>query len=213
MGFDVNIIFYVVPIIVAYLFGSIPFGFIAGKINGIDIRKVGSGNIGATNVFRVVGKKWGIAVFIMDFLKGLIPVTLLPILVDSIAKTNLPFIDLVCALAAVAGHTWTVFLKFRGGKGVATGVGALMGLAPFAALTALLIWLVVFLSSGYVSLASILAAIAAGSSVWWYYADKPYHNLIINLLAILIIIKHHSNIHRLVSGEENRFLFKKRNDE
>jgi glycerol-3-phosphate acyltransferase PlsY len=203
-------IYYLISILLAYFLGSVPFGFIAGKINGIDIRKAGSGNIGATNVFRVVGKKWGIAVFIMDFLKGFISVMLIPCILNYSLKANLPYLDLFCALAAVAGHTWTIFLNFKGGKGVATGVGALMGLAPFAALTALVIWAISFVSTGYVSLSSIIAAIVAGSSTWWYYPDKPYHNLVINILAALIIIKHHSNIDRLVHKKENKFLFKRK---
>ncbi len=201
---------YLIGIFAAYLLGSIPFGFIAGKMNGIDIRTVGSGNIGATNVFRTIGKKWGIAVFIMDFIKGFVSVIFIPFIIANIVNNYLPYLDLLCAVAAVAGHTWTIFLHFKGGKGVATGVGALMGLAPLVAATAFAIWIIVFLVSRYVSLASIIAALTAAISTWWYYPDQPYHSVIINLLATLIIAKHHSNIKRLVNGKENRFNFKKK---
>ena len=118
----------------AYLLGAIPFGLLIARANGVDIRKVGSGNIGATNVFRALGKKWGILAFTCDALKGFIPASLFPFLAKTIgAPGDDSVLSLVCACLAIAGHNWPVYLRFKGGKGVATSVGALIGLAPSAA--------------------------------------------------------------------------------
>ena len=120
--------------ILAYLLGAIPFGLLIARARGVDIRAVGSGNIGATNVFRAVGKGWGILAFACDALKGFIPVSVFPLLAKTLgAFDGDAVLPLVCACLAIAGHNWPVYLRFKGGKGVATSVGALIGLAPVAA--------------------------------------------------------------------------------
>lgn len=213
----------------SYLIGSIPFGLIIGKLKGKDIRKEGSGNIGATNVTRVVGKGWGKLCFVLDFLKGAIPVLLVsyvtpkelfPFLTGLVPAAWQHFMDSVpdplkvlpslAAFAAVAGHIWPVYLKFKGGKGVSTAAGAILALNPFALIGAAIIWVVTFLISRYVSLASILAA---GSMPVFAILFTLLHItkaslpevLLFFLLALLTIVKHSSNIRRLRQGTESRF--------
>ena len=155
-------LFALAAIIAAYLIGSIPTAYIFGKtLKGMDIRKYGSGNVGATNVFRTVGKVPGIIVLVLDYLKGFIAVTLIPHLVhmytsDPVADQSIFYIAL--GAAAIVGHIWTCFLGFRGGKGVATTAGVMTGLYPGIFLTGLLIWILVFSIRKYVSLASLAAA-------------------------------------------------------
>ena len=146
----------------SYLLGSIPFGYIAGKIRGIDIREIGSGNIGATNVMRVLGKRYGYSVFVLDFLKGFGAVKIsMSIATDARPDWGSPEIfGILAAIASVIGHSFPLWLKFRGGKGVATAVGALFGLMPIAALIAIIIWISIFWFTRYVSLASVVAAVA-----------------------------------------------------
>ena len=144
----------------SYLLGSIPFGYVAGKIRGIDIRKIGSGNIGATNVVRVLGKRYGYSVFVLDFLKGFGAVKIsMSIATDARPEWASPEIfGIFAAIASVIGHSFPVWLKFRGGKGVATSAGALFGLIPLAALIGIVIWVLVFRFTRYVSVASVVAA-------------------------------------------------------
>lgn len=191
------------------LLGSVPFGFLVAKSKGVDIRTVGSGNVGATNVFRSVGKGAGILTFLLDFLKGLVPV----IAAKLIAGGN-GILPLLCGIAAVAGHTWSVFLKFKGGKGVATSAGLLCGVIPGALGAALLVWIAVFLVSRYVSLASVLAAAALGIMVWFLPDVVLCAKIIVTLLAIAVIVRHKANMHRLANGKELRFSFtaKQRNN-
>lgn len=194
--------------IVSYFFAGIPFGFIVAKIKGVDIRKQGSGNIGATNVFRVIGKKEGILVFIMDFLKGLIPVLFF--------KRYGVYSGIISFVGAFLGHTFTPYLKFKGGKGIATGFGGLVALLPLTSLLLLIIWLIVFLTTGFVSLASITAAfIFPAIYVISKYIFKGRIELPVLILTIIIslivIFLHRSNIKRLIEKEEHRFnLFKKK---
>ncbi len=198
--------------ILAYLLGAIPFGLLIARAKGVDIRAVGSGNIGATNVFRVLGKGWGILVFTCDALKGFISASVFPLL----AKTLWVFdggavLPLVCACLAIAGHNWSVYLRFKGGKGVATSVGALIGLAPMVAGAGLLTWALVFVTTRYVSLASIVAAIMVAGVVWIFYAQTGILlPVVLTVLCGLVILRHKSNIQRLIHGTENRVKFKKK---
>jgi len=195
----------------AYLLGSIPFGLLVARCRGIDIRTVGSCNIGATNVFRSVGKAWGILTFVLDFLKGLIPALGFPGLVSITGHIPHPLLGLACAACAIAGHNWPVFLRFKGGKGVATGTGALVGIAPWAILVGVAAWIILFLLGRYVSVASIGAALAfAGASWWWYRADGIILPAVLTGLAALVILRHHTNIRRLLNGTEHRFNFSRK---
>lgn len=187
----------------SYLLGSLPFGLLVARAKGVDIRKVGSGNIGATNVLRSVGKPWGILVFVLDFLKGLAPV----LLAQSFGE-GYPG-GLYCGFAAIAGHNWPVWLNFKGGKGVATSAGVLIGIAPWAAVAGLGVWLLLFLTSRIVSVASIGAGLGAVGGGWFFYHDRPLLAGFLTLLGALVILRHHANIRRLLKGEENRFTRKK----
>ncbi len=212
----------------SYLIGAVPFGFIIGKLHGKDIRKEGSGNIGATNVTRVIGKAWGRLCFFLDFLKGALPVlivtfftpkALFPFLVDCLpeawlgAMNQYPdpmnILPSLAAFAAVCGHIWPVYLKFKGGKGISTAAGAILALNPLTIIAAGLVWIVVFYASRYVSLASVTAAtlmpvFAIALRFFGVSADIPEIILFL-LLAILTDLKHSSNIRRLLNGTENRF--------
>src|SRR5437870_2133365 len=141
-------------VLAAYLIGSIPFGFLVARAKGVDIFHAGSGNIGATNVGRVMGQKWGLIVFALDVLKGALPTAGILVLIASIDWA------VAAGLAAILGHLFPIYLRFRGGKGVATGFGAVAVLLPFSAAIALLSWLIVVSWTRYVSLASIMAALA-----------------------------------------------------
>ena len=150
-------------IVFYYLIGAIPFGYLAGRIRGIDLRQQGSRNIGATNAWRVLGWKWGLSVFILDFLKGFIPVfgalNWLPFLTGDAGGWDFNVLVVLSCFAVILGHTYTCFLGFRGGKGVATTAGVLFALNPVVACVALASWLVVMGISGIVSLASLVAAV------------------------------------------------------
>lgn len=194
----------------AYLIGAIPFGLLIARSRGIDIRSVGSRNIGATNVFRCVGKSWGIATFILDMGKGWCGAVAIPALVAWLPGVPSPEAiewRLLGGVCAVIGHTWPVFAGFKGGKGVATSAGMLIGVAPAAAGLALALWLVVFIVSGIVSLASILAAAVLGVAIWFppfCPAEGPLLPAVMSLLALLVIVRHRANIRRLLNGTESR---------
>ena len=194
----------------AFLCGSVPFGYWAGKLKGLDIRQHGSGNIGATNVIRVCGKGIGIPVFILDMIKGLVPV-LLPswmLAGTEITGSLLSAAAVVCGLAAILGHMFTPWLGFKGGKGVATAAGVLLGIAPIAMLVALGAWLLFFFTSRYVSLASMAAAIAVPVTMAVQMATaKSWDGVLLGfgiLLAILVVVRHRTNIQRLMAGTESR---------
>ncbi|MDR1196052.1 MAG: glycerol-3-phosphate 1-O-acyltransferase PlsY [Endomicrobium sp.] len=192
-------------IILAYLCGAIPFAYIIAKIAGkVDIRTVGSGNPGATNVFRSVGAGAGSVTFILDALKGFFPVWF-AILIDSSFSYSV-----AVATAAMVGHIYTVFLKFKGGKGVATGCGVFLALMPIPTLCALFVFAAVFLISGYVALGSVCAAIVMPLAS--YFSGYHIEAVIFAFaVALLIIYKHRTNIKRLREGTENRFkIFKKK---
>lgn len=194
----------------AFLCGSVPFGYWAGKLKGLDIRQHGSGNIGATNVIRVCGKGIGIPVFILDMIKGLVPVLLPSWMLAGTEVTGslLSATAVVCGLAAILGHMFTPWLGFKGGKGVATAAGVLLGIAPIAMLVALGAWLLFFFTSRYVSLASMAAAIAVPATMAVQMATaKSWDGVLLGfgiLLAILVVVRHRTNIHRLMAGTESR---------
>ena len=198
----------------AYLFGSIPFGFLVAKAKGIDIRKVGSGNIGATNVFRCVSKPLGIFTFLLDFAKGVSGCCLIPWLAARYCSGTAPDLPLrvACGFLTVAGHNWTIFLGFRGGKGIATSAGLLLGLAPAACGWAVLSWIVIFLASRYVSAASMAAASTLGIIAWplYFHGHSWWFPVMLDVLAALAIWRHRANIRRLQAGTESRFQFRKR---
>ena len=200
----------------AYLVGSIPFGFLVGKMRGKDIRTLGSKNIGATNVYRTVGKPWGILAFVCDFLKGFLP-TLAAKMVYSDNSTFV-YLPLVVGILTVAGHMWTCFMKFKGGKGIATGFGMLVALTPVLVLAAFALWVVVMLVSHYVSLGSIVAAAFLMVVVWLPWHDwfpfkilggcTGYHDLplcvLVTVLCAFAIWKHRTNIIRLRAHAESK---------
>ncbi len=189
----------------AYLLGSIPWGLLWGLARGIDIRTVGSGNIGATNTLRALGQGPGITVLILDAAKGFLPVLLAPMIFKQVDKNAL---QIVCCVAAIAGHNWPIWLKFKGGKGVATSAGALLAFLPAALVCALAVWGVVFGISRYVSLASICAAVALPVATWFILRDRT---LLIFTAAVgaAVVYKHKANIQRLLAGTENRVGAKK----
>ena len=190
----------------AYLLGSIPNGLLIARLKGIDLQKVGSGNIGATNVFRCVGKSWGIAAFVLDAVKGFVPAFVFPRLMEAAP----PWMGLACGLAAVAGHNWPVWLKFKGGKGVSTSAGMLLGIAPAAVGIGFAVFAVVVALSRIVSLGSILAAIAvAGAGVWLYGADNRLLAVALIAMGALVVLKHRANVGRLLKGTEPRIVGKK----
>ncbi len=196
---DIQLIIYLV---ITYLITSIPFGYVIGKLFGKDVRKEGSGNIGATNVARTIGKLPGLLVLILDALKGYIP-TYYAFQFFHYDTKMVMFV----AITAIVGHCFSIFLKFKGGKGVATGLGVLFALSPLSALILLSFWIGAFLVSGYVSLSSILTASIA--TVVVLYIEKDVYLAFATLVtSMIIILKHSSNIERLLKGTESRFLHK-----
>lgn len=198
-------------IFISYLVGSIPTAYIFGRlIKGIDIREFGSGNVGATNVFRVIGRLPGTAVLAIDMAKGFLCATYLASLFLYAAPVARPELYRVFAgLAAIAGHNWPVFLKFKGGKGVATSAGVAIGLIPKIFWLGFIVWFIVFSMTGYVSIASIVASVSV--PIFSLAFDQPPEIVIfMSLLCILIVYKHRLNIKRLKNGEEKRIaIFKK----
>ena len=188
----------------AYLVGGIPFGFLIGKMRGIDVRTVGSKNIGATNVFRTVGKKWGLFAFACDVLKGLLPT----LLAKSFGGPAL-----WVGVATVVGHMLTPYMKFKGGKGVATAFGMLIGLVPGLVGVAFALFAVVFALSNYISLGSCSAAVFLAIAVWFPIlgaegAKNLPQAILVTLIALFVIWKHRANIVRLAKGTENKiYLF------
>jgi len=186
---------------VAYVIGSIPFGLLISKAKGKDIRTMGSCNIGATNVLRCLGKPLGITCFVLDVLKGYLPAALFPI----IGKID-PAFGLLFGTAAILGHNFPIFLKFKGGKGVATSAGVLLGIAPLAVAIGLFTWILVFKVSCYVSLGSIIAALVVIITGWIRIERYGIVTAIaLTLLGALTVYRHRENIKRLANGTENKF--------
>ncbi len=185
----------------SYLIGAIPTSYwVVRLVRGEDLRQFGSGNLGATNLFRVLGWKYAVPVGVFDVLKGAIPV-----LVLGPAAGAAPLEAVLLGVAAVVGHIFSVFVKFKGGKGVATGAGVVLGLAPWAFLTALITWAIVTKLSGYVSLGSMLAALVLVPAAYLLHPERRSLLWIFGLLSGLIIVLHRANIGRLLAGTENRF--------
>lgn len=194
--------------ILAYLIGAVPFGLLIGKLHGVDIRNVGSGNIGATNVTRAVGKTAGRICFLLDFLKGTLPTA-----AAQLFHPELPWLAIGCGAAAILGHMFPVYLKFKGGKGVSTAAGVALALAPYPLLCAAAVWVAVFLIWRYVSLASIAAAAALPTAAIVFAlfdigsptAGSAFTLVFFCAAAALAIFRHRENIKRLFAGTESRF--------
>ena len=184
--------------IIAYLLGAIPNGLIWGKlIWQTDLREHGSHNIGATNAWRTLGKTAGFLIFALDFLKGFLSVYIASVLVGT------PLSMVLAGVLAIVGHSCSIFLKFKGGKGVATGLGVIVMLMPLEALIIFLVWLIIVKISGYVSLGSVIAA--ALVPLLFYVGGYPLEFIIFGVLAaVLIIVRHHANIVRLLNGTESK---------
>lgn len=187
-------------LIVSYLTGSFPSSYLAGRVAGVDLRQRGSKNLGATNVYRVLGWKYAVPVGVMDVVKGAVPVALYAPLAGSE-----PWVPMSMGVAAVLGHVFSVFLRFKGGKGVATAAGAVLGLAPLALGLSAVVWVLTLALTGYVSLASMLGAVAFPVAARITVPDDTYTFGVGLLLALFIVVTHRSNIRRLASGTENRF--------
>ena len=222
---------YILTALGAYLLGSIPTGFLVAKAKGIDIRSVGSGNIGATNAMRVLGKPAGIFVLLMDALKGWLACFLGALIYACFASGRLHGIGtysneeidalseqfpmllerfvVIAGICAVLGHNYTCWLKFKGGKGIATTAGVYIALAPWALLVGLVVFILAVLLTRYVSMGSICAAIALPATVWIMTPHNILLGVVTTALGVLAIYKHKSNIQRLLAGTENR-LGKKR---
>jgi len=197
----------IVGVILAYLAGSIPSAYIAGKVRGVDLRKHGSGNLGATNVVRVLGPKIGAAVFIADLLKGFLPVYFLPIYTETLRPD---LWALVYGVAAILGHVKPIFLLGKGGgKGVATASGVFLALAFIPMLIAQVVWVIVFYFTRYVSLASLCGAVVLPIAILAWYRDPSSPVFIASvIIALFVFWTHRANIGRLRRGEEHRFVKK-----
>ena len=195
---EVGIVHFVLGFVLGHLCGSVPSGlWLVQALHGIDIRNYGSKNIGTTNVFRTVGPTTAVLVLVCDMLKGIIAVALVNHLFHS------PELDVVTALGALLGHNYSVFLGFKGGKGVATGLGVLVFLMPKVAGTVFLVWLVLVLLTRYVSLGSIVAAILTPLAAWYYCYPVAY--VILGAIAgFFVVLRHKDNIGRLLSGTESK---------
>ena len=198
-----------------YLIGGIPFGFIIGKMRGVDVRTVGSKNIGATNVFRTVGKGWGLLAFVCDVLKGFFPVLVAKMAVADPEIPTYSWTAIAVGVTAVIGHMLTPYMKFKGGKGVATAFGMMLGLIPALVGTAFGLFALVFACSHFISLGSIAASAFLAVAIWFPIlgtvgrADLP-QCVLVTLIALFIIWKHRANISRILHGNENKiYLFKK----
>ena len=206
---------YVVFIVVAYLLGSVPFAFLIARAHGKDLRTIGSGNIGATNLARALGRKWGYVCFALDVLKGFIPMLVVAAIAGTPDRPALLILWLAVGIAAILGHVFSVFLAFKGGKGVATSFGVALGLWPYftiPGLIALAVWVAVVLVWRYVSLASICGAasfalaLLIGILIVPAWTASGLWPLLIAAIAIpaMVIIRHRENIKRLRAGTESK---------
>ncbi|MDZ4675808.1 MAG: glycerol-3-phosphate 1-O-acyltransferase PlsY [Gemmatimonadota bacterium] len=185
----------------AYLLGAIPTSYLVARlVRGVDLRTVGSGNLGATNLYRQMGWRWAIPVAVFDLLKGMVPVVLFA---RWAGVGGVPAVLL--GVMAMLGHVYSVFVGFKGGKGVATGAGIVLGVAPWAFLASLVAWGLVVRASGYVSLGSIVGAIVFPIAAWFAHPAQRGLAWLHLLLALAIIVLHRANIQRLLRGTENRF--------
>lgn len=208
--------------LIGYLLGSLPFGYLVARSHGVDIFKAGSGNPGATNVKRVLGAKAGHTVFALDVLKGLLASswsllswTTVSVSMNLeqdgggplIAGQDWRLLGLAGVIGSVLGHSYSLFTKFKGGKGVATAAGGVLVLIPVSCLIAAAVWVVTFYATRYVSLGSILAAVAVIAATWLRGNPLPL-NIVVTLLGLFVIVRHRENISRLLAGTENKFVKK-----
>lgn len=215
---------YIVASAVGYVLGSVPNGYLVAKAHGVDIFKVGSGNPGATNVKRVLGERFGDKgrragnfVFVLDALKGALAAGWL-LVYQRVSSSGflsgeedvygaIRKLALVGVVAAVLGHSFSIFTKFKGGKGVATAAGGLVVLIPFACLIGVAVWVVTFYATRYVSLASLLAAVGVPTASWLIGNPLPL-NIVASLIGLFVIFRHRENLKRLLNGTESRFVKK-----
>lgn len=183
-----------VALVAGYLLGSIPFGYLIGRARGIDLRAVGSGNIGAANAFRNLGRRWGIAVMVLDIGKGVLGAVIGRLLLDD------PW-PILAGAAVMVGAIFPVWMRFRGGKGVAAGGGVMLGLFPLVAAIILPLWILLVVAFRITSLAAIVAALAFVPLVW-AFGDSWHYMVLAGAMAALVIVRHRSNVGRLLSGTE-----------
>jgi glycerol-3-phosphate acyltransferase PlsY len=192
--------------------GSVPFGLLIAKARGVDLRSSGSGNIGATNVFRCVGKGWGVLALVLDALKGFVPAFFFPALMQAnfceLCEPVPSWLGVACGLAAVAGHNWPVWLGFKGGKGVATSAGMALGVAPGAVGIGIAAFALVVVTTRWVSLASMLGCAAATAAGWWLYAggNRAWLVWVLGAMTVLVVWRHRANIGRLLKGTEPKIV-------
>jgi glycerol-3-phosphate acyltransferase PlsY len=219
MSYELKTMNYIILIVTAYLLGSVPFGLIIAKAHGKDLRSIGSGNIGATNLARALGKKWAYFCFALDLLKGLIPMLAATHTLSSPPTTAELFLALAVGCAAIAGHIFPIYIKFRGGKGVATSFGVALGFWPYytiCAAFAFAVWAVVTLVWRYISLASIAASLVFPVTLILAIILRPAWDfanlwpLLIAAIAIplMVIVRHRENIKRLIAGTESKIFEK-----
>ncbi|MCD6386445.1 glycerol-3-phosphate 1-O-acyltransferase PlsY [Candidatus Sumerlaeota bacterium] len=197
---------FIIALGVAYLVGSIPFGYLLGKwLKGVDLRRVGSGNPGASNAFRVLGKEFGVAVFILDALKGFVParffIELFSVHIEQLHHTD---IALLIGLGAIAGHIFSLFLNFRGGKGVATSIGVYLAIAPLPLIIALAVTLPIIIVSRFVSLGSLCGAVLLPILIKLLQPEAHLLFGVSAILGLVVIYRHRDNIKRLLQGKESR---------
>ena len=210
---------FLILIIVAYLLGSVPFGVIIARAHGKDLRIIGSGNIGATNLARALGRKWAYFCFCLDVLKGMLPMLVGIKLISTPPNIAELFLWLAAGIAAVLGHIFPIYIKFKGGKGVATSFGIALGLWPYStvcAVVSVVIWVIVVLAKRYISLASVVASVAFPVvlilaillvSTWNLANLWPLLTAAI-AIPLMVVIRHRENIKRLLAGTENKVLSK-----
>ena len=191
-------------LLIGYFLGSINFAVLVAKYKGLDLFSLGSGNPGATNVKRTMGTFWGNTVFFLDFSKGYLAVFLTESILV-LEGLNYDLLAILGLLGAILGHSFSIFLKFRGGKGVATTMGGLLALMPWVLILGLVAWLIVFFSTRVVAMASIVFAISLPISFYFLHDLPDVRWIFCIVLAILIVVRHYSNIQRLLSGKEHDF--------
>ena len=195
---------YIWALLIGYFLGSINFAVLVAKYKGLDLFSLGSGNPGATNVKRTMGAFWGNTVFLLDFSKGYLAVFLIQSILF-LEGLNYDLLGILGLLGAILGHSFSIFLKFRGGKGVATTMGGLLALMPWVLVLGLVAWLIVFFSTRVVAMASIVFAISLPISFYFLHDLPDVRWIFCIVLAILIVVRHYSNIQRLLSGKEHDF--------
>ena len=211
-GISSQVTLYLIAALQAYLLGSIPWGFLAGRIQGVDLRKEGSGSTGATNALRILGKKWGYTVFALDAFKGWLAVMVAFFIALKFYGAPQAIVinaGVLGAIFAMVGHTYPVWLRFQGGKGIATAAGIMLALFPPPVFAfGLLVWLTLFYSTRYVSVASLGAAVAlptGAAGMWALGQGDPVRTSIAGVMCLLAIWRHKTNITRLFAGTEKRF--------